>query len=410
MPECNAKEPYGNPYNWCRAYEAIHSEGDNHYCIFHAPKDKKGTSLLNFNRQIKQALREIYSFEGIIFPGDITFEPKDNISQISSFNHTVFHGKACFKGNILHPSPTFKYAEFHDEVDFRECTIREKADLETVTFKEKVKFDGAKFKTAIFYGPSFEKEVRFVAVDIYDQLKFHNVNLEEACFIRTDLRKCDFITCKWFERKGRYVLLDEIELFEKRPIQKDVGGILHYSTLYADVENLYRNLKQNSSENHNQYDYSSWHYSEKEMQRKRLGLNKFKNLSTFKKWFTFANWSIFANWLILSIFNQLCGYGDNFQKAAGRLLLIVMLSSLAMGITGIINEQDYMIALSFSGDISLTRLWEIALTTLEHLTFSKSPEYRPDGQLGRSLILLFKIITPIQVALLGFSLRNRFRR
>ena len=52
MP-CNAENSFGENYAWCEDLEVVHEDGDRHYCIFHAPKDKKASkSVDEFNELV----------------------------------------------------------------------------------------------------------------------------------------------------------------------------------------------------------------------------------------------------------------------------------------------------------------------------------------------------------------------
>lgn len=407
MPLCNASDPFGKPYGWCKE-NAVYSDGSKHLCVFHAPKDKKGIPLEEFNKWAKSKMHNSSNFAGAIFPGDIELTNIDLGNNMELFEQIHFHGKVSFKNFTFYKYVSFRFAEFHDDVDFEGFTCMNKADFEGAIFHKNAKFDKANFKSADFYGPTFQGAVSFKAVDIGELLRFHNVKFHNAYFLRTDLRRCDFITCDWLEMHGRYILQDEYEINESvkswSSPDKTANDVSKYhANLFYDIENLYRNLKHNSMKNHEQYASSCWHYSEKEMQRRKLSIKKTESKSAR------------INWVILCLYNFLCGYGNNYQKA-GRILivLIFVLAPLALGITGIEKTlgdgHKVILSLSLKGDFSISRLGEIILTTLEHLTFSKAAEYKPHGQWGRFFMLLFKVFVPIQVALFGLSLRNRFRR
>jgi len=175
----------------------------------------------------------------------------------------------------------------------------------------------------------------------------------------------------------------------------------YISKLYYDLECLYRNLKLKAQDDHNQYDCSHWHYSEKEMLRKRIWHKKNAN-------------SKYLQWFVLTIYNVLCGYGENFSRAFKVLVGAIILATILIGMFGIEQKvpssSPEIVQLNLKGGFDIHNSIEIVLTTLEHLTFSRTAEYKPHGQAGRAILILFRIFIPIQITLFGFALRNRFRR
>lgn len=75
----------------------VNSPHDDVYCLFHAPKEKKGISVEEFNRRLFEDLKARGNFQcaGFVFPGDIAFSVKDNPATLTNadFSHAQFHGR-----------------------------------------------------------------------------------------------------------------------------------------------------------------------------------------------------------------------------------------------------------------------------------------------------------------------------
>ena len=65
----------------------------------------------------------------------------------------------------------------------------------------------------------------------------------------------------------------------------------------------------------------------------------------------------------------------------------------------------------FSGAPNIEKLGILTDTALQHALFAKSPSYTLQTTAYNGILLLItRLFLPIQAALLGFALRNRFRR
>lgn len=362
----------------------------------------------------------------------------------SDFNNATFTKEAYFSEATFTEKARFMGASFKKEAYFREATFTDKADFRMVTFAEKADFSKtefikeAYFRLAIFTNKvdlsnaSFAKEADFSEAKINSKiifrgatfnnnalfkylkfdtenayLNFHNVNLKQAAFRHTDLTKCEFTTCNWNNHKGRYKLLDE-DLYWSNIWDSDDERIERIKS----TESLYRTMKHKAIDEHNTFDYSFWHYSEKEMQRMRTWL--FRKQDSVSAWLHNA-----LEWLTLNVYKHISGYGESPLIAFGWLVGLVIFVAICMAGLGIIDptvaweEVDGKLInkslIDFS-NMTIESAKETFVTTFEHLSFVRPTNYVPATLGGRFLMALFKILTPIQAALFAFALRNRFRR
>ena len=163
------------------------------------------------------------------------------------------------------------------------------------------------------------------------------------------------------------------------------------------VGELYRQLKQQYKERHNEAVASKWHYREKEMFRKKRLFRRVLPSTTNLYW-------IFS------------GYGESPVQAG--VLLLALLASLivlmtAFGLVAIpgkeINEITNIQGFPFT--INWMKFRILIETILQHAVFTKKPYYEAATSGGATVLLVFtRLIIPIQAALFAFALRNKFRR
>ena len=354
-------------------------------------------------------------FEGALFENDNTvFDYSEMYGETNlratfncnvSFKFTEFHGEAYFS------IPHLPAAVFKGFTDFSYSSFHEIADFTSVRFNEALFLRSYDYKL-----PYFHMDAKFTSLVIENKIKFHNINLQHASFILSDIRKIDFIECDWDNldsRDQRHILHDEKLLFDKigKPTKEHIP-------LIRSVESLYRAQKEKSGRDSNQYEYSLWHYSEKEMQRKRTIL--FQPYHTATAWLQNA-----FKWLALNTYSLISGYGENPLRAGIVLLLLLLAAMVAIGLYGIVpadtiagtdlpwNSRTVLFKLgkySSSLTIPCTEFGKVFTTTLEHLTFQKHVDYKPYGMFGSFLKMVFQFLTLTQFTLFAFALRNRFRR
>lgn len=460
MPCCKAKE-----FNdWCKGFPVVpYHDEKGEYCVFHAPKGKKDESAEKFNEYVFTAIndakkeKKVCNLAGTIFEWDIDFKQfkEDNTFPEISFNEATFEGRTYFNHTIFEGSVSFEKAKFSDEVDFInvkfqqpvhffQATFKGKSFFErstfhkityfdTSTFNDEVYFSGATFvnpvtftlvsfkKYSQFYSVDFQTSANFSQSKFYDlaefvdrtfldtgslsylflfgRLRLEAVNLKKVSFLNTDLRKIDFTNCKWNQHRGRRILYNELKILQskKRNYKKEY---------IKKVEILYRRLKQKYKEEHDNPEISDWHYGEKEMYRKG---------SRFRRYFPFSMSNLY--WLS-------SGYGERPFRAGISLFILILIISIflaSLGLNSFNGNPVYKISnikIDFSKEIfninyffiKIKKLWLVSVNTLQYATFEKTPYFKPETSLGDFFKLLARILIPLQAALFGLAVRNRFRR
>ena len=344
------------------------------------------------------------NFRGARFSGEADFS-KAKFSGEAGFTQAEFSGEAYFRDAKFSGEAGFFRVRFGREADFSKVVFCKPVDFSKATFKEKAVFYGIETEFPEFTGA-------FIGLDIDDKIRFENVNLKKISFLDTDLRKVDFINCKFPERKGQEVLYDEIELFNK----KKEKSAEEFKAELKKVEALYRLLKQKYKEGHNEARASHWHYQEKEMQRHGVkgflsetgkDIVKYLKGTEVKEFFSHikrlfssvrAKSKEFFLWLFLNLYYLTSGYGEEFERALVVLICLFLVFSVVL--TFFLtpdSNPSYGIANGF-------------IDTFKYATFQKDYALKPSNIRGEFIKILAQMLIPIQTALFIMALRNRFRR
>ena len=160
-----------------------------------------------------------------------------------------------------------------------------------------------------------------------------------------------------------------------------------------EIEALYRGLKRRAKAAHDEPEVCEWHYCEKEIARKRGGLQ----------------------WPIVFLYWLFSGYGERPFRAGCWLVGWITVLTVLMGIWGLQPRCETGPILIFSslGDLIHPKLWGLLfLNTLQHVLFLKDPAYEPIILMPDALvqIIFTRILIPLQFALFAFALRNKLRR
>jgi uncharacterized protein YjbI with pentapeptide repeats len=447
-------------YDWCKEHPVVHKDSGKEYCVFHAPKDKKGISTEEFNILVFAEINRCVAaetkcdFSGTVFPGDIDFQKinekkllpaidffraqfsgkaaffeaqfsgestfyRAQFSGEATFFEAQFSGEATFFGAQFSGEAHFMGAQFSGKADFFEAQFSGVASFNGAQFSDEANFFGAQFsgkayffgaqfsgkayfsyakfsKEAQFKGKTFNKQTTYINLNIDNRILFENVVLKKLSFIDTDLRKVDFLNCDWPELKDGRRILYDEAVLTKESSKDDI----------KKVEILYRQLKQKYKEEHDEPEVSNWHRCEKEMERKG------------------TDWRHFQ-YYVLNLYRFSSGYGEAPVRAGLFLVMLICLTALLLNITGLIPDKtsERLVQLSSEpGSLvfemssnparkeEMISSGELFATTLEYLTFQKNTAYKPANWLGRIVVSVFKIFVYVQATLFAFALRNRFRR
>lgn len=276
---------------------------------------------------------------------------------------------------------------FKGTVDFRQVLFGGVTEFRG-TFIKEVSFWWSTFKAdADFREIVFHKMADFSRCSIGKSLLFEEVDLSYCSFLDCSIHNCQFIRCKWPRIRGREALYDEKK---KAPYEK--------------VEELYRQLKWKYKEGHNEQEASRWHYSEKEMYRKKNWWRRFNP-------FSFSN-----------LYWAASGYGERPVRAGIMLLLLFvslvlftsslgLVSSSGKPVYGVNTFKEFSDTFGSKFLPELEKIGLIIYNTMQYVLFFKTPYFKPETLSGDIILAIFtKLLMPIQAALFILALRNRFRR
>jgi hypothetical protein len=332
------------------------------------------------------------SFGGAVF-GDRADFLGAKFGDRADFFHANFGNGAIFSGANFGNEAYFGEAVFGDGAFFFDANFGDNTIFSETIFKGSVKL-GITCIKAVFHKAVFGGEAALDRLTAEKEIIFKDIDTRNLLFEGAMWRKMRFETCTWNETKeGRIVIQDEVLLNKKaeNPKENTEESIGH-------VQDIYRALKLNFKNDHDEYMASFFHASEKEMLTKRTKIDK-----------PFY-------WFVLHAYRFSSGYGENPRKALNALLLLLLLAFVFFGSVGLTEKENIPITLFKNVENVYYPDWEnikkISLTTFEYLTFQRDIYYKlsPASSLGAFAKILFQILVSIQATLFVFALRNRLRR
>ncbi|MEE9553268.1 MAG: pentapeptide repeat-containing protein, partial [candidate division Zixibacteria bacterium] len=191
-------------YDGCK--ERVNSPHDDTLCVFHAPADKKGITVEEFNELIWRRINKKSSnFSGFIFPGDIYFRgeckkeggaigfagdvdfSKARFPGIAYFLGVLFAGDANFSKSLFSGDARFSRAQFSGDAFFDKARFSGGAWFAAAQFSEcaefeEVQFSGdVRFFTTQFSGDTFFEKAQFSAAAFFNEAQFSG----DAFFTKT---------------------------------------------------------------------------------------------------------------------------------------------------------------------------------------------------------------------------------
>ena len=446
-------------YKWCKELDTVYTDEEGkEYCVFHAPKGKKGVANIEeFNDLIFTRILEARNSKGIcdlsgtIFSKPIDFRQfrdKDYLLPALNLSHTIFSDRVIFSRVILKGDVNFKNVIFIGDANFAFTIFIGNAYFEGAIFNGIADFRNSKFNNkavfmfarfignAYFGGAVFDGTVNFsskmdpwrikigqdpnLGMIIFETTDHRKTFTSMADFKMTQFRKeTNFIGCS----SNGIIRFEEVDLarvsfletnlrefnFVRCTWQQKFGRNVLYDEIRATyknwtksfekVEDLYRQLKQKYKEEHNEPEVSNWHYGEKEMFRK-------------KRWFRRRNSLSLSN-----LYWASSGYGENPILAGIILLLLFILITTGMNFFGLIpfgNEKSvfgFTVINGFSESFDWEKFKLLVFNTIQYTLFFKTPFFKPETINGYIFQTIFtRLLIPIQATLFAFALRNKFRR
>jgi len=430
------------------------------YCILHFPNRYKEEFDLEFQQRLEE---ESYDFRGVYFPdfvklsnktfyemADFSFATFTQSTEFFStkftkevkfiaaaflkdinFNSAFFYDDALFGSAKFYKNAYFTNTEFIYNADFRSVIFEDKSqtfflwtnfegvvDFSFATFKGYVAFVGEKEST-VFIGKDTELNLQNARLEKPERISFKNVLLRPSWFINTDPRKFIFTNIQW-KNLEKFDVLTEIKNLEK---VRKISDSKHVLTVAC------RQLATNYEEN-NRFEEASkfrrmgfevewaekketlWNWlseipNESEKLKKRVGGSESKeheakpptNLMGIVQRFDFVH-------LLYRISSY---YGESWQRALAILLSILIIFSLYYYLANFQicpkNSDNKSACVVRTMNINEAIQQSLYTAALQNVEYRKTLTSEQD-----IIILLEKILAPLQAALLALAIRRKFMR
>lgn len=216
------------------------------------------------NAHIKDKLHIFYSTlegKGIDLTG-ITSQECIEVNRVDFEDHSISFQNATLSGSVEITDCTF--ARSLDVVNVADAPAN--FSLEKCVFDRGLLLEGNSPSGKLFAPPENGKEASQVNLTgltfgLDCPVSIRNVDLQNACFLDTDVRNIEFTGVTWDEKTGPYRIA-------RRAVHDEVSEEETDDPDYRKLERLYRELKQSFESRKNWYSAGHFHIGEKEMQRK----------------------------------------------------------------------------------------------------------------------------------------------
>lgn len=435
-------------------------DDDGPRCLMHSsdpgksPADfhKEITSILS--RGSKQHHRYTNSFEfyKFVFPtsqyfNGCKFEQQADFRSVTFIEGATFTSAEFFKGANFTRAKFFKAANFrgaefgsksnkaeriNSAANFGETEFIEGADFSETKFSGVAYFEETKFVNgggnffkarfdmdAVFRKAIFQKAVDFVEAQSLSVIDFSNasfIQVAEVRFFRMNQKstsglRARFLNCNvegvqfdavhWHQHKGRMVLQDELDTFERPQIAPS----------YEEVAITYRRLIANF-EKRRAYDLVQ-DCTIGEFEMKRRNPDRFLFAKLLKLDYECCPFlrAIGERASIVGIYHLASLYGTSYQRAMAVLGILLLVFGLCFSTIVDIRLAPTLDGISIcTQSNTLEKLWSGAFHALEVATLQRTWLYESVSFKGRIVEILEQVLVAGQAALLLFSLRRRFHR
>lgn len=353
------------------------------------------TFLVGYSSTVNEYPSPSYSsFSNATFEDEAHFEATTfgNLKQLENFdsflfNETIFEKLANFQNVIFILQTDFSRAVFKRTADFRNTYIRTRLSFSGASFEGFAKFSGKGNNHNSW--PKGSLDFTSVEIEKAEKISFQVVGLSPDSFISTDVRKFDFTDVKW---KLKSFAFDwsrfKDTLFHKFAAQRRQSD-------YERLEVAYRRLAANAEDNAHYRHASKFRYTAFEIQR-------------INRWY--GRLPITLLWW----YKWTSRYGENWGWATLILLAILGASAFLYTKVGFyVCPMDRPVSLSSSAGLCEIRpldLDEASRHSLATATFQNIEFRRPASGIAETLVLIEKILAPIQAALIALAIRRKFMR
>jgi len=332
----------------------------------------------------------------------------------AKFSEAEFTGWADFRLATFKGWTSFANADFTEGVSFSDAEFMAHAAFFNANFLTDASFVGAKFtEGADFSGTSFGNVAEFVRARFLGRTRFLSrqekgkhipiflgtlVNFREVdmapdavVFQDADLRKCHFLGTDL--RKTWFANVTWPEIVPKRwpKIGRRQGG---YDEDWAEqksdnrsipqIEELYRQLKQNYEDRRDYERARHFHYGEKEMRRKNSGCGL---------------------WILLTAYRWVSGYGESCLLPFLSAMILLAATTAAYLCGGLLLPNKDASVMPNS-----TSLLDVGLYSLRVMTLLRPNDFMPIGFCGSFVNMIQSIFGPLLIGLFALALRQRLKR
>ncbi|MBA3018691.1 MAG: hypothetical protein KJ550_09660 [Proteobacteria bacterium] len=289
---------------------------------------------------------------------------------MANFSQSDFHGRTSFGGS------------FDDKASFNSCIFRD-----SITFRGglDITFNTGSTEERRLFNKKVEmQDVNFLRPD---RVKFVGTDMSWLLLVGTDLKGVHLYDTKWFQQKlKRNGLYDEVFAL------KQSDNYRNY--IIPQIESGYRNVRVALEENKDYSFASDFYIGEIEIRRKRKHIIKKHFLS------------------IEAFYNALSLYGTSPIQAARMFLWFFLLHFLISFFLYQASSNHPMFDF-YSFESLKTVFNEVSpygINSLKILTLQRFGNFIENGLLQSLIDTIFRIIGPIQIALLVMALRNKIKR
>lgn len=375
-------------------------------------------------------LKEKVDFHGATFSAKADFYSTEFHKGIV-FRHTTFTQKADFSSALFKAEANFKHAKFNASADFKRATFEGEANFEYAVFRADARFSCEEEKGKSPKGLIKSLNLRYAIIDKPERISFHNLTLSPRWFVDTDPRKFEFTGVTW-ER----VTSERRESNIRKNIDAEIKDLTEVSHPHASLSLASRRLAVNAEDN-NRFEEASgfrrmameaeWLERKKQIRnwvsrldieavklRNRFGGSTKKEDQEIPPSTAYGILRRSGDFFIYGLYRLTSFYGESWSRAAGVLLVILVLFALFYTQTNFyVCPPD--IPPSQSGQQSLCRtrglsLYEGTRHSLATATLQNVDYRRPVAGSSETLVLLEKIFAPFQAALLALAIRRKFMR
>lgn len=383
------------------------------------------------------------SFSSAIFSANTSFSLATFLEK-ANFHGVTFSNKADFSSTVFSYKSTFRHAIFSDNADFGLATFSNNTDFSKTTFSTHAHFNRARFSkigTTLFKSANFAKDVFFDRTRFRNEVCFNSTifGINSNVFFRGAFiaKNVDFQYCTAtgylrfsklrqgteskfnfqeaaFEKASR-ISFHSVRLLPHWFVDVDVTKFVFTNCQWRPPKNSKIIVKSeldalhNMPNSHKLLTKTCWqlanNHEEMKSFPKASNFRKFANES--KRLEDYNGWKVWSLhwWYWLSSF-----YGESPLRAGLVLAGILLLFAMAFMLT---DFQVCPIVKTIPETACQARtltVWESALQSLATATFQSIEYIKPNSKITTFIIILEKILAPLQVALLALAIRRKFMR